>query len=437
VLLAHHSLLFRFHTRALFTLTVVLLLATMARAEPVHRVLLAEANEAAKKDDLATAIEKLERAARFAPDYPRLHWNLARFYAQQKRDDDALRSLRILADMGLVFAIEKEPAFTSLRSTPQFATLVAAFAGNGKPAPSGADEMAWAITGMDGIIESVASHPATLENFFGDVRHRCIWYRDTSGPSSVMKKFSADSDGLLGVFALKFSADGKTLWASSSALPEMAAYTGADKGNAALVAYDYAMRKLRRTYPLPADGADHVLGDFALAADGTVYATDSVAPVIWRLPPGGVALEKWVSYRWFVSLQGAALSADGRTLYVADYANGIWRVDTTSKAASVLKAPAHSTLFGIDGLYTVPGGLLAVQNGVNPPRILRIDLAESGAPQSVHVLLQGHPKMSDVALGQVFNGHFDFIGNSGWALYEDPQAAPAPRDIIILRTPVE
>lgn len=435
MLLAHHSLIFRFHTRALLTLAVALFLVTMARAEPAHRRLLVEATEAAKKDDLATAIEKLERAAKFAPDYPRLHWNLARYYAHQKRTDDALRSLRTLADMGLVCALEKEPAFESLRSTPEFAALVAAFAGNEKPAHSGAnDETAWAITDVTGIIESVAIHPTSLESFFGDVRNRCIWYRDVSGPSATLRKFSLDADGLFGVFALRFSADGKTLWGTTSALPEMAAYTGADQGRAALVAYDYATRKLRRTWPLPADGAGHVLGDFALAADGTVYATDSVAPVIWRLPPGGEVLEKWVSYRWFVSLQGAALSADGRTLYVADYANGIWRIDTASKEASVLKAPAHSTLFGIDGLYAVPGGLLAVQNGLNPQRILRIDLAESGAPKSVRVLIQGHPKMSDIALGQVINGHFDFIGNSGWALDEDPKAAPAARAVIILRT---
>ena len=42
--------------------------------------------------------------------------------------------------------------------------------------------------------------------------------------------------------------------------------------------------------------------------------------------------------------------------------------------------------------------------------------------------------MSDLALGQVIGNRFHFIGNSGWALFEDPKAAPAPRGVTILST---
>jgi hypothetical protein len=269
------------------------------------------------------------------------------------------------------------------------------------------------------------------------VRNRCIWYRDTSGPSGVLKKFSADSDGLVGVFALKFSPDGKTLWASCSALPEMARYTDADKGQAFLAAYDLGTRKLLRTYRLPADGSDHVLGDFAIAADGTIYATDSATPAIWRLAPGAEALEKWIASPSFVSLQGATLSADYRTLYVADYAGGIWRIDTATKETVALKAPAGSTLFGIDGLYTVPGALIAVQNGVNPQRILRIGLDAAGDATDARILLSGHRDLIDAALGQIINRRLHLVGNSGWGLFGKPDASPAPRSVTILAIPVE
>ena len=436
---AHYSLHFRVHTKVLLTLLLALFVVTaVSFAEPAHRRLLREATEAAKANDLANAIDKLEQAARFAPDYPRLHVNLARLYSAQSRPADALRALRTLAGMGLVFAIEKDPAYESIRSHPEFAELVAAFAANQKPVgPAATDEAAWAITDVTGIIESVATHPTTLENFFGDVRNRCIWYRDTSGPSGVLKKLSVDTDRLDGVFALKFSADGRTLWASTSALPQMAGFTDADKGRAALVAYDYATRKLRATYPLPADGREHVLGDFALAADGTVYVTDSTTPAIWRLTPGAEALERWIAYPWFVSLQGATLSTDGRHLYVADYANGIWRIDPATKEAVVLKAPAGSTLYGIDGIYAAPGALIAVQNGVNPQRVLRIDLDAKGEASAVRVLAQGHAALKDAALGQIVNGRFHFVGDSGWELFGQPAAAPAPRTVTILSVPAE
>ena len=423
----------RVASSGLLTLAVAVfcLFCVAAQAEPAHRVLLGEATAAAKANDIPLFIAKLEAARALRPDYPRVIYSLARAYTAAGRTDEAMGQLRELAAMGLDFKIAKDDALAALRGRADFAALTTAFAA--ARVPLGADEMAWAIAGMDGIIESVATHPTTLENFFGDVRNCCIWYRDTSGPSAVMKKFSAGTDGLLGVFALKFSADGKTLWASSSALPEMKGYTEADKGRAFLAAYDLETRKLRRTYVLPAESRAHVLGDFILAADGAIYATDSTAPVIWRLAANGTKLEKWLEHGDFVSLQGLAFCPDGRSLIVADYDNGLWRIDLATYAATLLPAPAHTTLFGIDGLYTVPGGLVGVQNGINPPRVIGIALDVAGQPVSVKVLLSGHAAMSDLALGQVINGHFDFIGNSGWALYDDPKAAPALRTVVILR----
>ena len=310
-------------------------------------------------------------------------------------------------------------------------------AAHAAPTPAaGADEAAWAITDMDGIIEGVAIHPATLESFFSDVHNRCIWYRDVSGSFAVMKKFSADTDDLPGVFALKIDPAGRTLWASTSAVPEMKGYTAADRGRASLAAYDLATRKLRHAYPLPADGRAHVLGDFILDAEGGIYASDSLAPVIWRLAPGGDHLVKWLESADFKSLQGLAFSADGRSLYVADYSKGLWRIEVASHTAALLPAPAGTDLRGIDGIYAVPGGLVAVQNGLNPQRIIRLTLDAAGAPARVEVLRSGHPAMTDLSLGQMINDHFDFIANSGWALYEDPKATPAPRPVVIISTAV-
>ncbi len=436
VLLATHSLHFRVHTRVLITLLLVLAVTVAAIAGPEHRKLLTEAAAAQQAGDSAQFIAKLEAARTLRPDYPHVLLNLARGYAATGRADDALAQLRTLAGMGLALNVAADPAFVTLRDTPSFTELTAAFAANARPAAA-RDEAAWAVADVTGIIESVAIHPETLESFFGDVRNRCIWYRDVSGPHGVLKKFSADGDGLDGVFALKIDAARGTLWASCSALPAMAGYAESDKGRAFLAEYDLATRKLRGKHALPADDRRHVLGDFVLAADGTVYATDSASPVIWRLAPGGTRLERWLEHDDFVSLQGIAVSADGRTLHVADHANGLWHIDTATRTPGLLRAPAGSTLFGVDGLYPVPGGLVAVQNGVNPQRILRLDLDAAGAVTRVKVLLAGHAAMDDAALGQVVNGRLQFVANSDWALFEPPCAAPAPRNVVILSTATE
>jgi hypothetical protein len=188
---------------------------------------------------------------------------------------------------------------------------------------------------------------------------------------------------------------------------------------------------------VPADGRKHLLGDFVIATDGSLYATDSVSPVIWRLPPGGTALEPWLESDDFLSLQGIAFSQDGGSLYVADYANGIWHIDPATKKNSLLTAPANATFFGIDGLYTVPGGLIAVQNGVNPQRVFRVEPATSGASPA-RILASGQTAMTDLGLGQVFNGRFHFVANSGWALFDPPPVtAPDPRSVMIRSAAIE
>lgn len=298
---------------------------------------------------------------------------------------------------------------------------------------TGGDETTWAITGMDGIIEGLALHPSTHEAFFSDVRNRCIWYRDVSGASAVMRKFSAESDGLPGVFALKFSADGGTLWASTSAVPEMIGFQEADRGRGFLAAYDLHTRKLRATYPLPADGRPHVLGDFLILADGDLLATDSLSPVIWRLAANGTRLEKWLEHADFKSLQGIATGPDERFVYITDYAKGLWRIDRATRECVLLPAPAGANLRGLDGLYAAPGGLVAVQNGTKSQRILRLALDSAGGLGGVTTLREGHPAMTDLSLGQVVQGHFNFIGNSGWELFGNPAAHPPARDVVILR----
>ena len=422
----------------LLTLGVALfcLLCVLLRAEPAQLPLLREAAAAAKTGDNALAVAKLEAARTLRPDYPRVLYTLARAYAAAGRPDDALAQLRVLADMGLQFPIARDEALASLRQQKDFPVLAQSLAA-GAVGPDAKDEAAWAVTDADGILEGLACHPATLEWYFGDVHNHCVWHRDVSSGTGRLKKFSVDADQLLGVFGLKIDEKRNVLWAATAALPEMKGYAAADRGRAALVELDLATGRVRRAFPVPADGREHVLGDLLLAPDGGVFTSDSAAPVIWRLPPGGTRLEKWLEHTDFVSLQGMAFSADGRNLLIADYANGLWRIDVASRAVALSRAPAHATLFGIDGIYAVPGGLVAVQNGVNPQRILRLTLAADGAVAGARVLKAGHPAMSDVTLGQVVNGRFHFIGNSGWSLYEDPLATPAPRTVTILNTAID
>jgi hypothetical protein len=115
---------------------------------------------------------------------------------------------------------------------------------------------------------------------------------------------------------------------------------------------------------------------------GTVFASDSRSPAVYRIPAGALPTIAEVAAAGspaFRNLQGMVLTPDERTLYLADYSHGLLRVDLRTGAVTGLPAPAGQTLLGIDGMVSGgPGRLLAVQNGISPVRVIAIHLDRAG-----------------------------------------------------------
>ena len=167
-------------------------------------------------------------------------------------------------------------------------------------------EVAFTLPGMTGIVEGLAWRARTGEFFFGDVHNRCVWVR---APGGGVRRFTPENEpALLGVFGLAVDEDRRAIWAAMSALPEMRGFSPAPPSAAGLAEIDLATGAVRRVARVPADGRAHVLGDLSLAPDGTVWATDSRAPVLWRLAPGATALENFATSADFKSLQGVVVA---------------------------------------------------------------------------------------------------------------------------------
>jgi sugar lactone lactonase YvrE len=290
---------------------------------------------------------------------------------------------------------------------------------------------------MSGLIEGVAWRKRTGEYFFGDVRERCVWRRTTDG--SVIR-FTAADDRIFGVFGIAIDETRGALWVATSAVPEMRSYAPGQEGAAGLAEFDLATGELRRAVRVPPDGRNHVLGDLALAPDGAVFATDSVSPVLWRLPTGGDALEPFVQSDEFMSLQGVALTADARGLWLTAYGNGLLHVDLATREARRLTIPPSTTLLGCDGIARTTGDdLIVVQNGGTPTRILRVSPhADHTAVTHIRVLEAAHAIMADATLGCSAGSDFVFIADGGWRFFTKDAVAPnGLRAVPVLRVRLE
>lgn len=389
---------------------------------------------AAGREDAATYLAKMEEAVELRPDVPRLLSHLAAAQAANEQPEQAVATLGRIAALGLTLPVEKMDEFAALKTRGDFKQVVSKLADATKPIGRG--QTAFSLPDVTGLLEGIAWRTKTGELYFGDVHHRAVWAR---GKEGKLRRLTPEGDELLGVFGLALDEASGTLWAATAAVPAMRGYEPEQKGAGALAEIDLKTGAVRRTLPLPSPQRGEAmsqLGHIALASDGTVYLPDSGEPVLWRLAPGGAALEVAIESQEFLGLQGMAITPSGVAV-LADRINGLLRVELAIGTVQRLEPPAKSTLVGIDGIAAGPGNsVIAIQNDVRPLRVLRVDFDPSiETVRAVTVLESAHLTMSAPKLGAIGpDGDFYFAGNGGWTRFEgDSPSATPPRTVMIYK----
>ena len=121
--------------------------------------------------------------------------------------------------------------------------------------------------------------------------------------------------------------------------------------------------------------------------------------------------------------RGIRVSADGRTVYVADYSHGILRVDLASRTASRLEDAPWSTSLGCDGIVWHRQSLIAIQNGVAPPRIMRFALDSTGTAITRAEVIDRNSAIADSpTIGALMRDTLVYVANSQWERYDDTGA---------------
>ena len=393
------------------------------------------ARTAFQTKDYPLFLENMEKARALQADHPRLLHNLAIAYTLNGRPDEALRCLRALAAMGLAYRVEQNDAFASLRERPEFKEIAQEMAKNRQPQVRSRPEFTVHDKGI--IPESVAYDAKTHRYYLSSVYRREILRVNADG---TVTEFAGERAGLWSVLGMKIDARRRLLWACTAAQPQMRGFRTEENGLSGIFKFDLDSGKLLKRYMLANHPDRHLLGDLALGRHGEVFTTDSIAPVLYRIRPDVDELETFMSGAPFVNLQGLDFTPDGKRLIVADYSRGLFVIDLASKGLTQLPPPANVTLLGIDGLYWYRGGLVAVQNGVNPPRAVRIVLSHDlGSIAEFHVLEANNPLFDEPTLGFVRGDDFYFIADSQWGAVDDKGQLAASDKLlqpVILKLPL-
>lgn len=388
-----------------------------------------------RRGEYGAAREQLRRAFTAWPAQQVYVRSYAALSARAQDTAEAVRALTLLADLGLTADLDADSDFAALRAVPAVQAVASRLAANAQPLIQ--SRVAATLPEPDFFAEGISHDPRRGVWYVASIRHRKVSRIDSAGVAvDVIKPGQHDLWAVLGVRA---DPEQATLWVTTAAIPQMAGYVAADSGRSGLVAFDLESGWLKAEYLLPPSAAGHLLGDLVVAPNGDVYATDSRDPAIWRIPRGGTEAEEFLRDPLFRSLQGPALDPAGRTLYVADYSHGVLAVDLATRTVRLLPAPPRTTTLGIDGLAWHAGTLIGVQNGVTPPRVVRLRLDPAGARiVAVEVLDRHLPLAAEATIGTVWGDRYFYVANSQWEQYDDagrlkPGARLEPLRILELR----
>lgn len=414
--------------------------AELPAAAKTFEQLQSEALDAYKGKNYAQMETLLKQSEQLRPNHPRALYNLAAAKALRGDADGALALLEKLDRMKLGYRIWEDGDFTTLKGNARFEQLTESFKRHLQPQGSAAFGFSAGVS--DFMPEGIAYDRDNNAYYLGSVHQRRVLMinRDSQHLSLVT---SADY-GLYSALGMKVEPPTHRLWVASAALPEMEGYDAEDRGRSGLFAFDTRSGRLRGKYLLPKDGKEHVLGDLIISSKGRVFTTDSAEGVLYELDRGSGKYTALTAPGELISPQGLTFAPKQGFIYLADYARGLLRYDLDRKLLQPLPGRDDICLYGIDGLYYYKGSLVAIQNGVRPNRVVRIELDESADPPKVtgmQVLVANHSDFDEPTLGVLKNsGVFYFIANSHWNRVNERHRLP-PEDLltrpVVLRIDLE
>jgi len=246
--------------------------------------------------------------------------------------------------------------------------------------------------------------------YFGSTAKGTI-YRAAPGAAQAEPWIQASAAGLTNVLGVLADDKTNTLWACQNSTGGRGGAPAV--GQTALRSFDLKSGSAKGTYNFPSNGG--VCNDMAVAADGTVYATESFANRIHRLKPGAKELDLWVpADPQLAGVDGIALLADGSVYVNTFFAGQIFRIPVSPDgSAGALQAIETSIpLTRPDGLRTVGPRTMIQAEGQGRLTELTIN----GNRAEVRVIREGLNAATGVTL----------VGNAAFVLVDRARGVGVP-----------
>lgn len=379
--------------------------------------------------DFAAALEAMKRALKDRPNNAALLSN-AIYLAAEAGDLDALREYAgHYAMLGLAPGGAVTEKMQQLLEPTEWQAFDARFQQN--VASQGSGETLLTVPTEHRLVEGIAYAPDHGYFLSTVVSGRILKTNAGAAPRVLVdgKDHSAGS-----FFGIAFSPDENALYATFGRVDQTPGIAEGE-GQTGVMRINPVTGEVTGTWALPGGTEGQQIADVTAHKSG-VYVTDGQSGKIYRIEGDAlVAVPTAVSIR---SAQGITVIPDGM-LMVADYGRGLWRIDPSSGDALLLPVPQEVSLIGLDGLFLHDGRLLAIQNGVQPHRLIEISLAtDASHVTGVKTLVQALAAFDEPTLGTSSPLGPVIVASSQWPKFGEggavrDGATVAPTTILLVR----
>ena len=381
----------------------------------VARAAYSRAVAALRAGNFPAARAEAARAASAWPTQPAYVWGRVVIGLRMRDTAAVLDALTRYADLGLGRNLTADTALAALVALPAFQAVAARHAAQLAPVTRGRPVAV--LPDSTFYPEGMDVDPRTGFMYVASVRHRTIAELTHRG-DYIRELLPRGGVGLGALLAVRVDPQRGVLWATTSGIPQMAGFQPADSNIHRLLRIRLPDGEIDGRWDIAVAATGNTLGDVAVGPLGDVFVSDSRDPVLYRLPADGGGLQPY-RHPLFRSLQGVVAAPGARVAFVADYSHGLLKVDLMTGDVIRLGDAPGSTSLGCDGISWHDGALIAVQNGVVPPRIMRFEL-DSAWTRIVRadVLDRNVPVADEPTIGTVVGDDFVYVANSQWEKYD-------------------
>lgn len=385
----------------------------------------AMAQQAIEEDNGLRLLQTTILLRRQEPYDPENLVNMVRAYAMMERPTSAYNYMLQMQQQGLSYDFDSLEETINLQGTEvyDYVNDLLIRAGN----PAGEAEPVFDLNSKHALPRAIAWDASRERFLVGTAEKGELLAVDDSGKTKRL--LSADADnGLWAIMGIAVDAENNRLWISSAAVPQFEGFSNEDVGKSGLFAFELdSLEPAGEYFPDPAQGP-HAFGSIVVTPAGDVFVADRETAVLYRKSADAEVFAPFLADKELNGFTDMAVSPTGSRIYLADAAHGVLVIDPENEGAAMLGGPDTLNLGGISGLFHTGTDLIIVQSGINPQRLMSLQLDPSGG------------SVEDVRPMAIALEWFDgpSVGTiRGDSVYYYANALADGDDVTVLRTPLD